>query len=131
MGRWGPGIQQTGGNVIVSDLIQAGLILDPESLDDPPFDAGAKLRSFFPMQLHNVQTALIGNAVDDCHLLVDEQPDSLHKGGQTSDNGNGLFRRNIARGSFKKDEAESISSGFNRRKGVFDVGYAADFDFNH
>jgi hypothetical protein len=131
MGRGGPGIKQTGGHVIVPDLIKAGLILDPESLDNASLDTCTEFRSFLSVELHNVQAALVGNAVNDRQLFVNEQPDNLHKGGELADYCRCLIRRNIARGSFKKDEAESVSSGFHRRKGVFDVGYAADFDSYH
>ncbi len=107
------------------------MILDPESLDNTSVDTCAEFRSFLSVELHNVQTALIGNAVDDSKLFIDEQPDDLHKWWQLADYRRCLIRRNIARGSFEKDEAESVSSGFNRRKGVFDVCYAADFDSYH
>ena len=83
------------------------------------------------MELNQIQATLISNSVDRCQIFVDKQPDRLDERWQKTDDGNGMVGRNIARRSLKKDEAESISSGFDRHQCIFPVGYAADFDFDH
>jgi hypothetical protein len=83
------------------------------------------------MKLHKVKAAQIGSRVNSRHILIYEEPDGLYEGGQPADYTCGLLREDMARGFMKEDEAESVSSGFRRHQGVFQVGYATDFDFYH
>jgi hypothetical protein len=83
------------------------------------------------MKLYQIQTAQIGSRVDGIQILVDKQSDCLNERRQPVDYSGGLLRKNMARGFVEENETESIRPGIDCKLGVFKIGYAADFDFDH